>query len=123
MTDGTLLPIIVFNGNPIPGAAAMQKTFEEMPPAKYVVQCYDCQVINPDFVTGDCQNKASTSVKNMSILVSVSGYVKFGEPREAEMRTFNETFILVPNPAAVGGNKGRNQKDWLIQSQTFRVVV
>ena len=123
MTDGTTLPTIVFNGNPISGAAAMQKMFEEMPAAKYGIQCYDCQVINPSFVLGDCQDKANTSIKNMSMLVSVSGYVKFGEPREAEMRTFSETFVLVPSPAAVGGIKGRNQKDWLIQSQTFRLVV
>ena len=122
-TDGTSLPIIVFNGNPIPGGAAMQKIFDEMPPAKYGVQCYDCQVINPNFVTEKCQDKANKSVRNMSILVSVSGYVKFREPREAEMRTFSETFILVPNSATVGGDERRNQKEWLIQSQTFRFVV
>lgn len=122
--DGSSLPIIVFNGNSVPDAVAMQKMFEEqMPPAKYQVQCYDCQVINPHYVMNNTQSGDSTSGKKMSILVSVSGYVKFGEPRGAKLNGFSETFVLVPNPAVVGGNKGKNRKEWLIQSQTFRLVV
>jgi NTF2-related export protein 1/2 len=124
MPDGKSLPIIVFNGNSIPDAVAMQKMFEkQMPPAKYQVQCYDCQVINPNYVANNTQSGVSTSGKNMSILVSVSGYVKFGEPRGAKLNGFSETFVLIPNPAVVAGNKGKNRKGWLIQSQTFRLVV
>ncbi len=125
MPDGKPLPIILFNGNTITDAAAMQRMFEDMPPAIYVVQCYDCQVINPNYVGTDSQCGACTSGRprrNMSILVSVSGYVKYGEPREATKRGFSENFVLIPNPAAVAGNVGRNHKEWLIQSQNFRLV-
>lgn len=124
MPDGKSLPIIVFNGNSIPDAVAMQKMFEEqMPQAKYQVQCYDCQVINPSYVADNTHGGVNTSEKNMSILVSVSGYVKFGEPRGAKLNGFSETFVLIPNPTVVTSSKGKNRKGWLIQSQTFRLVV
>ena len=124
MPDGKTLPIIVFNGNIIPDAATMQKMFEDqMPPAKYEVQCYDCQVVNPNYAAGNSQSVTSTSGKSMSILVTVSGYVKFGESRGATMKGFSDTFVLVPNPAAVGGNMGKPRKGWLIQSHNFRLVV
>ena len=125
MLDGKPLPIIVFNGNTMTDAAAMQKMFEDMPPAIYVVQCYDCQVINPNYVGIDSEDGACTYVRprrNMSILVSVSGYAKYGESREATKRGFSENFVLIPNPAAIAGNVGRNQREWLIQSQNFRLV-
>ncbi len=124
MPDGKPLPTIVFNGNTISDAVAMQKMFDEqMPPAKYQVQCYDCQVINPNYVAENTQSRVSTSGKNTSILVSVSGFVKFGEPREAKLNGFSETFVLIPNPAAGAGSRGRTRKGWLIQSQNFRLVV
>lgn len=64
------------------------------------------------------------TVKNMSILVIVSGYVRFGDARDQPERGFSETFTLVPN-AAVGmeGGKGKHRKEWLISTQNFRLVV
>ena len=124
LPDGKTLPKIIFNGNTILDAAAMQKMFEEqMPQAKYEVQCYDSQVINPNYGAENAECRASTSGKNMSILVSVSGYVKYGEPRQAKLNGFSETFVLTPNPAAAASSKGKNLKEWLIQTQNFRLVV
>lgn len=58
----------------------------------------------------------------MTILVTVSGYVKYGEARLAATRGFSEIFVLIPNPDMVGG-RGKSGKEWLIQSQNFRLVV
>lgn len=60
----------------------------------------------------------------MTILVAVSGYVKYGNTKEVKPRGFSETFILVPNPAvAASKQRLKNVKEWLIQTQNFRIVV
>ncbi|OJJ44645.1 hypothetical protein ASPZODRAFT_144606 [Penicilliopsis zonata CBS 506.65] len=117
---------ILFNGNPVADGSAVQEIFvNQMPPAHYEVQSFDCQVINRNFPTptaaGGVKPLSQATVKDMSILVVVSGYVRFGESKDMPQRGFSETFVLVPNPAE--GQKGKRQKDWLIQSQNFRLVV
>lgn len=42
--------------------------------------------------------------------------MKYGDDRDAKMRGFTESFILVPNYEKLG-------KSYLIQSQNFRLVV
>ena len=124
MPDGKPLPIIVFNGNIIPDPPKMQALFQEqMPEARYEVQDYDCQVLNPHFIAGEAQSSAPASGKNMTILLIISGYVKYGELRIAEVRGFSESFVLVPNVVAAKNTRGRPVKEWLIQSQNFRLVV
>ncbi|MCJ1453373.1 hypothetical protein MMC28_003720 [Mycoblastus sanguinarius] len=126
MPDGKPLPVIVYNGNIIPDPKSMQTLFqEEMPETRYEVQSYDAQVLNPHYVAeGTKETAKPSSGKSMTILVAVSGYVKYGEPRGATMRGFSENFILIPNPAmAERASRSRNTKEWLIQSQTFRLVV
>ena len=124
MPDGKPLPAIVFNGNVLDAATLQNMFVHETPPTRYEVQSYDCQVINPNYVAEGTSSRGGASGRNMTILVVVSGYVKIGEQHEAEMRQFSETFILVPNTAA-DSRKGRQKsaKDWLIQSQNFRLVV
>ncbi|KAI4097481.1 MAG: hypothetical protein LQ344_000213 [Seirophora lacunosa] len=125
MPGGKPLPSISFNGNQIPNAAAMQTMFEQqMPPSHYEVQCYDCHVVNPNYVAEGTQGWPAKTGKNMTILVAVSGYVKYGNIKEAKPRGFSESFLLVPNPAAANTKqRSKNIKEWLIQTQTFRVVV
>ena len=125
MPDGKPLPAIVYNGNVIPTAADMQKMFlERMPATRYEVQSFDCQVINPNYIAANSEAAVSTAGKNMTILVTVSGYVKYGGSRDAATRGFSESFILEPShDAAKGKSQGRKFKDWLIQSQNFRLVV
>ncbi|KAF3481619.1 nuclear transport factor 2 domain-containing protein [Arthroderma uncinatum] len=131
---------IIFNGNVVADGASVQDIFvNQLPPAHHEVQSFDCQVLNPNYPTippTQADNTASPfganpnrntpdPTKNMSILVIVSGYVKFGEGKEtwdSPNRGFSETFVLIPNPQATGGPKGRG-KQWLIQSQNFRIVV
>ena len=125
MPDGKPLPTITYNGNVIASAADMQKMFQDRIPAtRYEVQSFDCQVINPNYIAANSEAAISTTGKNMTILVSVSGFVKYGGNRDAPTRGFSESFVLVPNhDAAKAKNQGKNVKNWLIQSQTFRLVV
>lgn len=125
MPDGKPLPAITYNGNVISTAADMQKMFQDQIPAtRYEVQSFDCQVINPNYIAANSEGAVSTSGKNMTILVTVSGFVKYGGNRDAPTRGFSESFVLIPNhDAAKPKSQGKNFKAWLIQSQTFRLVV
>ena len=123
MPDGKPLPAIVYNGNVIADPTAMQKLFQEqMPKSEYFSQDYDCHVLNPNYIADGTQGALAASGKNMTILVTVSGYVKYGEARPMEPRAFSETFVLIPNPAAAGKTRARHVNEWLIQSQNFRLV-
>lgn len=126
MTDGKSLPVILFNGNIIEGPTAMQTMFrEKMPESHYEIQDYDCHVLNPHYVPPDADQPNAETGKNMVILVTVSGHVRYGDVKSTPnlSRGFCENIVLVPNPAAVGNEKGKPVKDWLIQSQNFRLVV
>lgn len=125
MPDGKPLPSITYNGNIISNAAALQEMFQnQVAAARYEVQSFDCHVINSNYIAENTQGAVSTTGKNMTILVTVSGYVKYGDLRDAPMRGFSENFVLIPNPEAVNyKGQGKNVKEWLIQSQTFRFVV
>ncbi|KLJ07007.1 hypothetical protein EMPG_17506 [Blastomyces silverae] len=129
---------ILFNGNVVADGSSVQEIFaNQMPPAHYEVQSYDCQIINTNYpamtaasstATASAKPLSSSAVaRNMSILVIVNGSVRFGEergPGDLSNRGFSETFVLVPNTQAdAGGLKARGKKHWLIQSQNFRLVV
>lgn len=121
--DGKSLPTIIYNGNVVPDRTAMQSLFQQqMPQTRYEVQSYDCHILNPDFVMEGVKAAATESGRNMSILLSVSGFVKYGESRSADPRGFSETFILIPNPAVAPSARGKRSREWIIQSQTFRQV-
>lgn len=115
---------ISLNGNIIPTPADLQILFEnQMPKAHYEAQSFDCHVLNPNYTIGatDADLGPDPTGRKMSILLVVSGYVKYGEPRDAKMRGFTENFILVPN-FEVRTDNTRVVRDWLIQSQSFRIV-
>ncbi|KAI9817000.1 MAG: hypothetical protein M1826_001696 [Phylliscum demangeonii] len=112
--DGKTAPTIVLNGNTLPDPDSLRRLFErEMPAARYEVQSYDCLVLNPHFelagAAAATTTMATTATRSVSLLVTVSGFVKYGEAREAATRGFSESFVLV--------------REWLIQSQNFRLVV
>ena len=115
---------ILFNGNPVADGAAVQDIFiNQMPAAHYEAQSYDCQIINRAYPTATAAGLKAPSqmtVKDMSVLVIVSGYVRYGESRNLPQRGFSETFVLVPNPSS---DRSKRRHEWLIQSQNFRLVV
>jgi len=124
MPDGKPLPVIVYNGNVISDPTAMQTLFQDqMPDTRYEVQDYDAHILNPHYVAEGAQGSAPSMGENITIMITISGYVKYGEPRTAAMRGFSENIILIPNQAAARNTRARPIKEWFIQSQNFRLVV
>lgn len=123
MPGDKTLPDITFNGNAIPNGAAVQEAFaNQLPQARYDVQTVDCSLINPKYARPD--GTLAKSLRNsISLAVIVGGQVQFGQEPN---RTFSETFVLVPNfdppPAPQRGGRQPARNDFLIQSQTFRMV-
>jgi NTF2-related export protein 1/2 len=120
-----LVADISLNGNVVPTPADLQTLFEsQIPNAHYEAQCFDCHVLNPNFNIGasDVELGPDPTGRKMSVLLVVSGYVKYGDPRSAKMRGFTENFVLVPNFLGATGKDG-GVKGWLIQSQNFRIVL
>ena len=121
--DGKLFPSITFNGNIIPTSAAFQSLFEKQTPdARYEVQSYDCHPLNVNYPVVTPTGNAAASGRNMSILLCTTGFVRYGDGREGAMRGFSESFVLVPNEEGKAKRKGK-RREWLIQSQNFRITV
>lgn len=101
-----------------------------MPPTHYEISSYDCQMLNPNYNpasatlagSGAAESKGSGPL-NISMLLTVSGSVRYGESRDLPNRVFSETFVLVPNEQMQQGRKDPRQKKYLIQCQNFRLVV
>jgi NTF2-related export protein 1/2 len=89
--------------------------------AHYEPQSFNCHVLNPNYNIGasDINIGPDASGRKMSLLIIVSGYVRYGEVRSTEIRGFSENFVLVPNFQTGIGRPGRN---WSILSQNFRIV-
>jgi NTF2-related export protein 1/2 len=118
---------IVFNGNVLSDGIAVQDIFaNQMPNSRFDVRSVDCHIINKNYPLPESDDNPppKTSVKDhISMVVVVSGSVKFGPVNEKDQdRGFSETFILIPNTTVKGREKEKDKKDFLIQSQNFRVV-
>ncbi|KAF7509676.1 hypothetical protein GJ744_007547 [Endocarpon pusillum] len=121
MQGGKPIPTIVMNGNILQNGGAVQEMFEnQMPPTRYDTQSIDCHVLNPQYAPEGVSHSRSAA-STMTILVIVSGTVRFSEDRNDPERQFSETLVLVPNQDRRA--QGQRPKDFLIQSQNFRVVV
>ncbi|KAA8905535.1 putative nuclear transport factor 2 [Sphaerosporella brunnea] len=91
---------IAWNGNAISGGAAFSSFFATMPKSFYDPQSFDAQPLVSDGM-GSC-----------SVMLIVSGAVKYGESNE--QRGFSESFVLKPEPGS--------QSKFKIAAQTFRIV-
>jgi NTF2-related export protein 1/2 len=123
LPSGQTIPSIVLNGAVFDDGDAVQKFFiNEMLPSGYEVQSLDCHVLNPSLKPLETGRKTELT-RNMSLLVSVNGYVRLQEGRSGPMKGFSETFVLVPNEEFTKGKAPRTEKkSWLIQTQNFRYV-
>ncbi|KAH8693703.1 putative nuclear transport factor 2 domain protein [Talaromyces proteolyticus] len=109
---------ILFNGNVIADGAAVEEIFtNQLPSARYDINSFDSQIINKAYPTTTPGNNATANAKNVSMLVVVSGSVQYGA-KDSQQHGFSETFVLIPNVES----KEKNKKDWIIQSQNFRLV-
>ena len=123
--DGQSIPVIIYNGNTIQDPSAMQAMFkDQMTGCHYEVEDYDCHILNPNYVPQGVEGAKPETGKNMMILLSVSGSFTYGDLKTTldASRTFSDSIILVPNPGAVTNFQKLPLKEWLIQSQTFRLV-
>jgi NTF2-related export protein 1/2 len=122
-----LQPDITLNGNTVADAAQLQSIFEnQVSKAQYEVQSFDCQVVNTNYNVGVDESRLGPNKdgRKMSILVMVNGSVKyFKENTDGETRGFTESVVLIPNLEAQGPKAAKGAKRWLIQSQTFRLVL
>ena len=121
MQGGKPIPTIIFNGNVMQNGAFVQKMFEnEMPQTRHDAQSIDCHILNPQYAPEGISTSRSAA-STMTILVVVSGTLRFGERMNVPDRQFSETFVLVPNHDR--GPRGPSPQEFLIQSQNFRLVV
>ena len=100
----------------------LEAVFDNQPSKTFFdAQSFDCQVINANYNVGAPENllEGNKAGKKMSILVLVSGSVKYGEE---EARCFTDNVLLVPNWEITAKNQKEKRK-WLVQSQTFRLVL
>ena len=122
-----MVPSIIWNGNLIGDASALQDMFQQnMPNTHYDLQSVDCHVLNADYNGLSKQTRSNKDIeKHISIMVQVSGSVRLGDAGSAgSMKTFSETFVLVPNVERSSGRGAMaGRRNFLIQSQNFRYVV
>ena len=81
--------------------------------------------MNPSMVNITSKSKKDHE-RNVSLVVQVSGYVRYHERKDGPMRGFSDNFVLVPNTEQVGGRqtgKLDHGRKWVIQTQNFRIVV
>jgi len=119
---------ISLNGNIVATPDELQALFEkQVSKAHYEVQSFDCQVLNTNYNIDfeDHLLSPDKDGKKMSVLVVVSGSVKYGKEggSEGNARGFTESIVLVPNWAAQGPKALKGERRWLIQSQNFRLVL
>lgn len=124
-TPSRNLPIINYNGDLSNSGSQFDKKFEEMPWAFYEAQSVDAHVLNP-CIDPDNVKTRKDAERNMSIAVSINGYLRLGERKDGELKGFADDLVLVPNKEVAGGKgtgKTGEGRQWLIQTQNFRIVV
>ena len=115
---------IWYNGNEFYSPAEFATAVKDyLTPARYEIDSYDCQTLNPDLnPTRDIVSDPSKGGA-MSLLISVSGECRIGPLKESEPMDFSETIILVPNLDHERLKAMRQpSNEWVISSQIFRNV-
>jgi NTF2-related export protein 1/2 len=121
--DSSQIPTIIFNGNLSNDPLAYRDMLSELGPISHDIQCYDCQVINPEYTATDgATTRSAAEGRHATVAILVSGTIKIGPTREAEVRGFSESFVLAPNPTYTKDRRKKDAREWLIQSQCFRFV-
>ncbi|KAI9739761.1 MAG: hypothetical protein M1834_006481 [Cirrosporium novae-zelandiae] len=115
-------PFIAINGEVMETSNALKEYLNKMRPVHYEIQTVDSHIINSQYPLGEAGSVKPE--KDISILAVVSGDVQFGGT-ESPKNGFSESFVFVPNkPPKDSKGKGKVAgKDFLIETQNFRVVV
>lgn len=91
-------------------------------PVVYEVQAFDAHPVSPNYVIGAPDTTLSDKGDRVMVSVQVSGTVRYGKGEDAELKAFNDAFVLVPHWEAQGRNPPRGLKRWLVASQNYRVL-
>ena len=123
--DGKALPSIVYNGIVRTDGLALQKAFlDELPSVHFDIQAVDSHYLNPNHNSEETNENSANHKKDLTVLIIVSGNVTLGHNAKGETKGFSENFVLTPNKEITRARgRGKQTKEWLIQSQIFRVVV
>lgn len=119
---------ISINGAIVTSPAEYSKLLEEQGPGvHYEAESFDTHVLNPSFAYSapdhiPDQDMREKKGERMSVAVTVMGKVRYGKGKDAPVKMFNETFVLVPNWDAMVRNPPRGIRRWLIMSQNFRAL-
>lgn len=119
-------PDISINGNVFDDPTQVPATYDKSTGrAHYDVQSFDCQVLNTNYNIGAEDNGLNIDKdgKKLSVLVMVSGGVKYVKDGGDEHRGFTESITLAPNWDALNSKASKGEKKWLISSQNFRLVL
>ncbi|KAJ8611755.1 hypothetical protein MRB53_037762 [Persea americana] len=119
LPSGRGLPHLSINGEVLNDAAKLQEVFEnQMPWTHYEAQSVDVHVMNPSMVNITSKSKKDHE-RNVSLVVQVSGYVRYHERKDGPMRGFSDNFVLVPNTEQVGGRCRRLIADTTVDCKDF----
>ena len=117
---------VVFNGIDLADGRAAQDIFEQMTPQSHIeVETIDCQILNTNYLpVANNVSDGRNAARSCSILVNVGGIFKASNDRNEDEEDFNDSMIIVPNPDSGGhrGPRGPRHKDFLIQTQNFRLL-
>jgi NTF2-related export protein 1/2 len=114
---------IVLNGVTYSDPKEVQNIFEQdVRAAHYVVDDFDYQIINLNYNVGAPATALGLDKdgKKISILVIISGSVRYGE--QGEVRGFTDNVILVPNWESHSPKAAKGLNKWLVGTQNFRLV-
>jgi hypothetical protein len=85
----------------------------------------DAHPINKVYITPDGKDPGAAAAKgrHMTVIVTVTGNCKIGDPEQEDDRTFHDSIILVPNlDYEMQKKKGKTAREFLIQTHNFRFV-
>jgi len=118
-TEKAILSVML-NGNEMGDGHMIQEIFMKDTPRSHIdVETIDCHILNPHYPPAYDAQKAKTL---MSLFIVVGGlYKTAGGMKEEE---FHDTLVLIPNPDPAPPRNARNRdhKEYLIESQNFRLV-
>lgn len=120
--DGKPLPTITFNGDVKENGTAMQDLIENwMPQAQFEVQAVDAQCLNPNYVPEGTTAAQASSGNNTTILITISGHVKFEDSESTKPDGFNDNMVIVPNHGPILRKGPRHSIEYMIQTQILRI--
>lgn len=124
LPTGSSLPRITYNGEIIESPTVLEARYKDLPRTRTECQSLNVHVMNPAIMPLEATARTEEKRNNISCLVQVSGSFKMLDSSDPP-RGFSDSIVIVPNKTELGGKgKGRSGegRQWVIQSQNYRIV-